>query len=613
MANCYIKEFGVIDEHIQRDIFEYVKKCNQTFGDSLLYSSHEKELLIDKNIRSSQFRAIKDDKLFRLFDNLIKKLNAKDQQQIYTMVHNDVTHIKYKEGDFFKIHEDYLSVTSNFVEEYTMILCMDANCVGGETIFHFNDYFKYVCKETITPYHSVIFRKDIKHEGSEIISGNKDILTINLLACKKSYGKYIVIRFENDERYYILSINDVNKFKWMLNSKVEFESRNDNVDVHTYIETIYTYEDFSVIYDIIKGCNISHTKIDDKFFEMIDYYCIHINNVFIDMNDDGKGNIAEKDIFLVDFCNSMILCKTLEDTSYLTEIVKKGKLRYVPFTMIFVDGYYVENNIDSTKYDMVPIFISITEYNHLMYYDGDMMGTIKGFNKMPKRLYNQYLKCKKNEDTIMRTIIDKKYTGLCRINCEHFQCIEDYEKIMIYMCTGNINFIEIVRDYIETSYDNKTVIESKEKNINVNEKKMLTLIQKSAVGGDENFLEMISNKTSINDIDAIIENHDQTNKDGEFNCSYFYVPSKNDIEIKHDFYCTDKNNKMFLSNDQYKNILKSFDDQKLIEVVKEKLKSTSKLNFPQKKIAETINLCNESIYANTTFICISGLMRVDEH
>ncbi len=74
-------------------------------------------------------------------------------------------------------HEDYLSLKSNCIEEYTMIICMDANCEGGETIFHVNEWFKHVSKSSITPGHCMIFRKDLKHEGAIVKSGEKNILT----------------------------------------------------------------------------------------------------------------------------------------------------------------------------------------------------------------------------------------------------------------------------------------------------------------------------------------------------------------------------------------------------------------------------------------------------
>ena len=57
--------------------------------------------------------------------------------------------------------------------EYTMIICVDADCEGGNTILHLNNFFKHSSKFTTTPYHSLIFRKDIIHEGELIKNGYK--------------------------------------------------------------------------------------------------------------------------------------------------------------------------------------------------------------------------------------------------------------------------------------------------------------------------------------------------------------------------------------------------------------------------------------------------------
>ena len=49
--------------------------------------------------------------------------------------------IKYSAGGFFKKHKDYLSITSNLIEEFTLIICVTppdiaATSTGGQTIIH---------------------------------------------------------------------------------------------------------------------------------------------------------------------------------------------------------------------------------------------------------------------------------------------------------------------------------------------------------------------------------------------------------------------------------------------------------------------------------------------
>ena len=52
-----------------------------------------------------------------LQDGIIGEVNRTDTSKTYYLVRNDITHIVYGPGDFFKRHSDYLSVTSNIVEE----------------------------------------------------------------------------------------------------------------------------------------------------------------------------------------------------------------------------------------------------------------------------------------------------------------------------------------------------------------------------------------------------------------------------------------------------------------------------------------------------------------
>ena len=103
---------------------------------------------MDTSIRSSKFKAIVNEEIFSVSKELVDKINDLDTQYDYFLVENDVTYIKYKSGDFFKKHSDYLSVISNKIIEFTMIVCMNADCKGGRTIFHLNDFLKYKSEES---------------------------------------------------------------------------------------------------------------------------------------------------------------------------------------------------------------------------------------------------------------------------------------------------------------------------------------------------------------------------------------------------------------------------------------------------------------------------------
>lgn len=102
---------------------------------------HHHPALQDESLRTSSFRALTDPKLFDMVESVLAPISAADDTYSFTLRRNDATHIKYGEGGFFKRHADYLSLTSNVVEEFTFIICVTpeeiaATTEGGETIIH---------------------------------------------------------------------------------------------------------------------------------------------------------------------------------------------------------------------------------------------------------------------------------------------------------------------------------------------------------------------------------------------------------------------------------------------------------------------------------------------
>ncbi len=130
------------------------------------------------------FRSITDAKLFDLVDSIISRVNQDDTSYTYSLRRNDVTHIKYETGGFFKRHRDYLSTTSNLIEEFTLLLCVTPDIlykqgvIGGNTTIHLFGTSKEF--DTTTPGSGIIFRKDLEHEGMVLKRGEKHIITVNL-------------------------------------------------------------------------------------------------------------------------------------------------------------------------------------------------------------------------------------------------------------------------------------------------------------------------------------------------------------------------------------------------------------------------------------------------
>ena len=96
----------------------YLRGCVLPFEASQLYDSQKEEKVTDDTMRRSKFRLLKDSTLFdALSDGIIREINRTDPSKVFSLVRNDVSHIVYGPGDFFKRHSDYLSVTSNIIEE----------------------------------------------------------------------------------------------------------------------------------------------------------------------------------------------------------------------------------------------------------------------------------------------------------------------------------------------------------------------------------------------------------------------------------------------------------------------------------------------------------------
>ena len=228
----FISEYTAPQETLE-GIYSYLDKCEAPFQDSKLYDSTREEKFVDKSLRLSEFRELKDDEIFSLSEHLVDVVNAKEREEergrVFSLVRNDVTHIKYRKGGFFRRHADFLSLTSNMIEEYTLILCVTPPDLaketrGGETIVHTNEEAapslsslsslsspsslsssnpsaSHRSTATTTPGRFLVFRKDMDHEGAILVEGEKHILTLNLWCTSSSKEDVLLVTFpkEKDE------------------------------------------------------------------------------------------------------------------------------------------------------------------------------------------------------------------------------------------------------------------------------------------------------------------------------------------------------------------------------------------------------------------------------
>jgi hypothetical protein len=168
----------------------------------MLFETATQNKLVDTDRRVSIFRAIKDERLFALSDQLVAHLSSLDPNRDFTLVRSDCTHIKYATGGFFETHEDYLSLTSNIIEEWTLLVNVqtseDLLAEGGETVIHLHGGV-VSCTSTTTPGSALAFRKDLPHEGRAVTRNSKEILSLNLWATAKASPQSLFITFPGEK------------------------------------------------------------------------------------------------------------------------------------------------------------------------------------------------------------------------------------------------------------------------------------------------------------------------------------------------------------------------------------------------------------------------------
>jgi hypothetical protein len=357
-----VKEFEIIDNTIINNIITVVNDDKTEFNKSLLYSTKTQTKFIDET-------------LFDYFDQLIDKINELDCQYNYSVVHNDITYIKYSKDGFFKKHSDFLSFTSNLIEEYTLILCVDANCKGGETILHINQFFKYASNASITPKKCLLFRKDIVHEENLIEDGYKHVLTVNLMRTPKGCDKIIIISFLNETKKRILKYNDVVSLgNSMLNQFIELHDLS-NKRVIDFEDMLHTYDQFDIIENIYCKKFIGYDEINDEDNKnIIDYYVIDYDNILFNEKTiiykikQQKQYILDKNSLLPD----IVLCDNMKECSKYTNDVKQNSLSYVPFMVVLGEGsgrydLFIEN--EPYSLNMINVFSCFGEnkaiYNYV--------------------------------------------------------------------------------------------------------------------------------------------------------------------------------------------------------------------------------------------------------
>lgn len=296
----FIEEFAGIDVGPLR---AYFAACGAPFEVSKLYNSVRDEKFVDESLRLSKYRAITDPALFDIVQKMLDNLTEKDTTNMYTVVRNDVTQIVYGPGGFFKAHRDFLSMRSNILEEYTLLICITPDEIiteGGETSITVNPHYTHISRSTVTPGGALLFRKDLLHEGLMLTRGTKDIVSVNVWVSRKSTADDAVLFVTFPEESgissepvknaiyglsYAIPVNQIMKFPdSMLAGFCRFEdARSDKTrKIYTYECKDCSYDDFNVIFKVLSGIFIVPEEME-TYSSLLEYYGLTTENVLVDI------------------------------------------------------------------------------------------------------------------------------------------------------------------------------------------------------------------------------------------------------------------------------------------------------------------------------------------
>jgi len=308
-----------------------LKEIQQPLEASKLYSTLTETKFVDESLRRSSFRAIVDPTLFTIADQLVQAVNATDPLYKYQLVRNDVTEIVYQPGGFFQRHQDYLSLVSNVVEEFTMIICITAESaaavtVGGETVLHLSSSATHVSQATTSRGHALVFRKDLPHEGRLVEAGEKRIVTLNLWGTRKRTDDRIVhVTFaplrdplvngpgasdisDNTAmlrsavakpQSYALSVSTVMAFPdSVLARKVSFESAGQSgrasSTIIPFLCEVATFDEFAVVYSLYQRFHVS-AEVVSRHLAVVRFFGFADEHMLVDMLVDMAGPPQDED------------------------------------------------------------------------------------------------------------------------------------------------------------------------------------------------------------------------------------------------------------------------------------------------------------------------------
>lgn len=628
----FIEEFTGIDVSTLR---AYFAACDKPFAVSQLYSSVKDEKFVDESLRLSKYRAITDPALFDIVQGILDKLTAADLTNMYTVVRNDITQIVYGPGGFFKQHRDFLSMRSNILEEYTLLICITPEGVtveGGETAIHVNPHYTHVSRATVTPGSALLFRKDLLHEGMMLNSGTKDIVSVNIWVSRKSTANdailfltfsdaATVVEPVKDVMYgqsYAIPVSQIMMFPdSMLAGFCRFEDARSSEaasmrKIYKYECKDCSYDDFATVFKVITGTSISPAEME-TYSELLSYYGFVHKNIMVDIfspeleTDVPTLNGYEESeeftyfkfglglgkqccmlctrvgkLFTCGKCSAVHYCSRRCQTIHWNE-KHRHECGYVapgPTTdFIILPSEERTEVVARTAAGLLQPYIKFK----ILFAEGSKSfgGGMSGTDPVQFHMEPLYMTFG-DYNNLMHKV------RLATTNREH-----DVQEI-----SG-----EFEDEILEALKPNQTVRFIDEDDDCEDGDLILT----DSCDASYNFELLVCEESTYTTEQIIYDMMDNSNR-GTFRLDGIVLPSKGEPAASFDKFHIDGEEKTAFTAEQAAKMIDYLDSTDFIDRVRKGLNSV-KFNIPQRRESEEMFFCNENVYATFNFMIVTGVMR----
>ncbi len=336
----------VLSEDKVQEVLDLIGFDQREFEESPVYHVKEDLLTVNKHLRSSERVKVIDDRTFEWTEqNLIEPINEHMEDVQFTLLRSDVEAIRYKKGDFFKKHSDFISYNSNLYCNYTMLVCLKPCLEGGETLIEIDEEDVLFETSARVKGGAIIFKKEAVHAGTEILAGEKVVMMLNLFAFPKTDTEDMVMVQVGDKMYpFIKSV--LEEYPNMPYSGFyQFQKRlHENQNVFFFQEEVLNQTEFEKFY-----CKLMGIEEENQLASKLDYLGII----------DPIPFIGEEKVKIVPM------------KEYYQMLAFNKDPTIIPFQMITLETEGKEIIAWFGCYDNRALTWDILEYNSMLYYGVD--------------------------------------------------------------------------------------------------------------------------------------------------------------------------------------------------------------------------------------------------